>query len=124
MLSAHPQHSLAPRSGNLSLNEQLNERGETGAFLMRLLYASLLATTLLVPNAYAGEAVIPLAPGKPAGVQKAQALTSTAVLIGLGAGLTGLAIASIASNGKAGGCASGNPNTPCGSTSTSTTGTP
>ena len=91
---------------------------------MRIFCAVLLTTTLLVPSTHAIEASGPLAPGKPAGVQKAQALTATAVLYGLGAGLTGLAIASIASGGKAGGCASGNPNTPCGSTSTSTTGTP
>jgi hypothetical protein len=90
---------------------------------MRVICAALLATTLLIPGAYADEPNGSLAPGKPAGVQHAQVGTSTAVLIGLGAGLTGLAIALIASGGKAGGCASGNPNTPCGSTST-TTGTP
>jgi hypothetical protein len=90
---------------------------------MRVICAVVLATTLLVPGAYAGESYASLAPGKPAGVQKAQVVTSTAVLIGLGAGLTGLAIALIASGGKAGGCASWNPNTPCGSSST-TTGTP
>lgn len=90
---------------------------------MRIICAVLLTTTLLVPGAYAGESYGSLAPGKPAGTQKAQAVTSTAVLIGLGAGLSGLAIALIASGGKAGGCASGNPNTPCGSSST-TTGTP
>ena len=93
---------------------------------MQAIFAVLLSSTLLITGAYAGETYGSLAPGKPAGVQKAQAATSTAVLAGLGAGLTGLAIAAIASGGKAGGCASGNPNTPCGSTSTSTstTGTP
>jgi len=90
---------------------------------MRVICSVLLATALLVSDAYAGESSGSLVPGKSAGVQTAQAVTSTAVLIGLGAGLTGLAIALIASGGKAGGCASGNPNTPCGSTST-TTGTP
>jgi hypothetical protein len=90
---------------------------------MRVICSVLLATALLVSDAYAVESSGSLVPGKPASVQKAQAVTSTAVLIGLGAGLTGLAIALIASGGKAGGCASGNPNTPCGSTST-TTGTP
>ena len=91
---------------------------------MRIFCAVLMATALLVPNTYAAEAVDPLAAGKPAGIQKAQAVTAVAVLAGLGAGLTGLAIATIASGGKAGGCASGNAHTPCGSTSTSTTGTP
>jgi hypothetical protein len=91
---------------------------------MKVLCAILLASAVLVPETYASEAYGPLAPGKPAGVQRAQAATATAVLYGLGAGLTGLAIATIASGGKAGGCASGNPNTPCGSISTSTTGTP
>ena len=91
---------------------------------MRVLCAVLLASALIIPAAYGTEAYGPLAPGKPAGVQKAQAVTATAVLIGLGARLSGLAVATIASGGKAGGCASGNPNTPCGSTSTSTTGTP
>ena len=90
---------------------------------MRIICAVLLATNLLVPGAYAGELHGSLAPGKPAGVQKAQAATAIAVLAGLGAGLSGLGIALIASGGKAGGCASGNPNTPCGSSST-TTGTP
>jgi len=90
---------------------------------MRVICSVLLATALLVSDAYAVESSGSLVPGKPAGVQTAQAVTSTAVLIGLGAGLTGLAIALIASGGKAGGCASGNPNTPCGSSST-TTGTP
>jgi hypothetical protein len=91
---------------------------------MRAFCGILVASALLVPEAYARETYVLLVPGKPAGVQKAQALTATAVLYGLGAGLTGLGLAVIASGGKAGGCASGNPHTPCGSTSTSTTGTP
>ena len=91
---------------------------------MRAICAILLATTFLVPSAYADEHYGALAAGKPAGVRAAQHGMSTPVLIGLGAGLTGLAIAIIASNGKAGGCASGNANTPCGASSTSATGTP
>lgn len=90
---------------------------------MRVVCAVLLSTTLLISSAYAGESNS-LAPGKPAGVKKAQAETSTLVLIGLGAGLSGLAIAAIASGGKAGGCASGNANTPCGGTTNTVTGTP
>jgi hypothetical protein len=94
---------------------------------MRNLTSVTLAGLLLAPSAFATErsdAQNPLPFGKPAGVLAAQgAPVSTAVLIGLGAGLSGLAIALIASGGKAGGCASGNPNTPCGSSST-TTGTP
>ena len=48
----------------------------------------------------------PLGVGRAAGVGAARSATGQAVLIGLGAGLTGLAIAAIASNGKAGGTAS------------------
>jgi hypothetical protein len=90
---------------------------------MRTICALLLATALPISGAFAGEPNGPLLPGKPAGVQKAQAETSTLVLIGLGAGLSGLAIAAIASGGKAGGCASGNPNTPCGGAVNTTPGT-
>jgi hypothetical protein len=95
---------------------------------MRNLTSMTLAGLLLAPNAFArdvSDVRNPLPSGKPAGVIAAQgAPVSTAVLIGLGAGLTGLAIALIASGGKAGGCASNNPNTPCGSTSTSTSTSP
>lgn len=90
---------------------------------MRILCAVFLAATLPISAAYGGEFSGTLAPGKPAGLHKAQAETSTLVLIGLGAGLSGLAIAAIASGGKAGGCASGNPNTPCGGSVTPSTGT-
>jgi hypothetical protein len=88
---------------------------------MRMIALGLIVSVAFATTASADTNV--LGAGKPAGVHAAQAGTSTAVLIGLGAGLTGLAIALIASGGKAGGCASGNPNTPCGSVST-TTGTP
>jgi len=68
---------------------------------MRLILATLtaaaLATSSIAVNA------TELAAGKPAGVKQAQSETSHLVLIGLGVGLTGLAIAAIASSGKAGG---------------------
>ena len=90
---------------------------------MRVICAVLFATTLLAPGASAGERVPSgaMPAGKPAGVHAAQGV-ATPVLIAIGLGVTGLGIAAIASGGKAGGCASGNSNTPCGG-STSTTGT-
>lgn len=88
---------------------------------MRVICTVLFATTLLLPSAYAGEPSNTLPSGKPAGIQAAQGM-STPVLLALGVGVVGLGIAAVASGGKAGGCASGNANTPCGG-STSTTGT-
>ena len=72
----------------------------------RVLPTALVAAALFLGTAAHADSSAPLNPGKPAGVGTAQSETSTAVLVGLGAGLTGLAIALIASNGKAGGVAS------------------
>ena len=83
--------------------------------------AAVLTISLVLAGVANAADIGTLEPGAAVGVQKAQAETSMLVLAGLGAGLTGLAIAAIASNGKAGGCASGNPHTPCGSTTTTTT---
>jgi hypothetical protein len=69
---------------------------------MRLILATVTAAALLTSSTFAVSAT-ELAAGKPAGIKQAQSNTSTLVLIGLGAGLTGLAIAAIASSGKAGG---------------------
>lgn len=85
--------------------------------------APVLTISLVLSGVANAAGVGALEPGKAAGVQKAQAETSIAVLMGLGAGLSGLAVAAIASHGKAGGCASGNPHTPCGSGTTTTTAT-
>jgi hypothetical protein len=79
--------------------------------LMRTFGAALLATSLMVTSAFAAT---PLAPGKPAGVQKAQISTNTVFIIA-GVGLLGLGI---------GLAASGNSNQITGtSTSATTTGT-
>jgi hypothetical protein len=80
---------------------------------MRIIGALLLASTFIMPSAQAREQLGSLPAGKPAGIHKAQSETSTIVLVAVGAGLTGLAIAALASGGKAGGCVSLNPNTPC-----------
>src|SRR5260221_3691148 len=72
---------FASRTGNVFLIGEFVGEPITGAFPIRIFCAVLLATTLLVPSTYAGEAYGPLAPGKPAGVQKAQSETATAVLI-------------------------------------------
>jgi len=67
---------------------------------MRTIGSALLATTMIVSSAFAAtDSVGPLAPGKPAGVQKAQAEDSTTLLWVLGAGLVIGGIALVATNG-------------------------
>ena len=67
---------------------------------MRTVGSALLATTLIVSSAFAAtDAAGPLAPGKPAGVQKAQLAEGTTLLWVLGAGLVIGGIALVASNG-------------------------
>lgn len=78
---------------------------------MRTLGAAILATSLLVTNAFAATT---LPAGKPAGVQKAQ-MEGNALLIIAGIGLAALGIGLAASSGNGGG--------PTSSTS-SVTGTP
>lgn len=73
---------------------------------MRVLIAAVTAASLFASSAIA--ATGPLAPGKPAGVQKAQAAESTTLLWVLGAGLVIGGIALVATNGG--------DNTPTGST--------
>ena len=77
---------------------------------MRVLIAAVTAASLFASSAFA--ATGPLAPGKPAGVQKAQAADSTTWLWVLGAGLVIGGIALIASD-------SGNNNTTGSSSSSS-----
>ena len=72
---------------------------------MRALILALSAAVITFTSA-SGVEVQSLPSGKPAGIRTSQSETSRNVLIGLGAGLSGLAIALIASNGKAGGVAS------------------
>ena len=64
---------------------------------MRTIGAALLATALVATSAFAA----PLAPGKPAGVKKAQAETST-VLIVAGVAVVGLGIGLVASGNNSG----------------------
>ena len=67
---------------------------------MRTVGSALLATTMFVTSAFAAtDTVGPLAPGKPAGVQKAQAAESTTLLWVLGAGLVIGGIVLVATNG-------------------------
>jgi hypothetical protein len=66
---------------------------------MRTIGAAILATSLLVSSAFAGtNAAAPLAPGKPAGVQKAQAADNTMLMV-LGLGVVAGGIALVASGG-------------------------
>ena len=65
---------------------------------MRIFGAAILATTLLVTNAFA--ATLPA--GKPAGVKKAQMDTNNALLIVTGIGLAGLGIGLAASSNGGG----------------------
>ncbi len=65
---------------------------------MRTIGSALLATTMIVSSAFsATDSVGPLTPGKPAGVQKAQAGDTTLLWI-LGAGLVIGGIALVASS--------------------------
>lgn len=81
--------------------------------LMRTFGAALLAMSLVATSAIAA----PLAPGKPAGVKKAQSETNT-VLIIAGVGLAGLGIGLAVSAGDAGG-----PTTSTTATTATSTGT-
>jgi hypothetical protein len=63
--------------------------------LMRIFGAAILATSLMVTNAFA--ATLPA--GKPAGVKKAQAEGNNTLLIITGVGLAGLGIGLAASTG-------------------------
>ena len=78
---------------------------------MRIIGAAILASSLIVSSAFAAtNAAAPLAPGKPAGVKKAQAADNTMLMVlGLGVVAGGIALV-----------ASGNGN---GSVTTTTTGT-
>jgi hypothetical protein len=67
--------------------------------LMRIFGASILATSLLVTNAFAAET---LTAGKPAGVKKAQMEGNNALLIIGGIGLAGLGIGLAASQNGGG----------------------
>ena len=59
---------------------------------MRILISVALATCLVASNAFAADSAAPLAAGKPAGVHKAQTMsTTTWALIGIGA-LTAIAV--------------------------------
>jgi hypothetical protein len=65
---------------------------------MRVLCSGLLAATLSLSGALAAGDAPPLAPGKPAGVRKAQAESTTLIWL-LGAGLVIGGIALVATNG-------------------------
>ena len=78
---------------------------------MRIIGAAILASSLIVSSAFAAtNAAAPLAPGKPAGVKKAQSADNTMLMV-LGLGVVAGGIALVASGG-------GN-----GSVTTTTTGT-
>jgi hypothetical protein len=73
---------------------------------MRTIGSALLAATLIVSSAFAAtDSVGPLAPGKPAGVKKAQDVDTATLLWVVGGGLVVGGIALAASSG-------GNDNTP------------
>ena len=79
---------------------------------MKAIGPVLLAASLVASGAFAAErSIAPLTPGKPAGVQKAQAQTQTLLWV-LGGGLVIGGIALVAGNGGG--------QTPAGSTSSST----
>jgi len=82
--------------------------------LMRIFGAAILATSLLVTNAFAAET---LTAGKPAGVKKAQMEDRNTLMIISGIGLAGLGIGLAASQNG------GGPTTSTSATTTTTTGT-
>jgi hypothetical protein len=66
---------------------------------MRIIGAAILASSLIVSNSLAAtNAAAPLAPGKPAGVKKAQAADNTMLMV-LGLGVVAGGIALVASGG-------------------------
>jgi len=83
--------------------------------LMRIFGAAILATSLLVTNAFAAET---LTAGKPAGVKKAQMEDRNTLMIISGIGLAGLGIGLAASQNGGGPTTSTSP-----TTSTTSTGT-
>ena len=69
---------------------------------MRIIGAAILASSLIVSSAFAAtNAAAPLAPGKPAGVKKAQAADNTMLMV-LGLGVVAGGIALVASGGGKG----------------------
>ena len=87
---------------------------------MRIFGAAVLATSLLVTNAFAET---PLPAGKPAGVKKAQIANNTLMLIG-GLGFVGLGIGLAASGSGGGPTAFATTTTSTSTTGTSSIGTP
>jgi hypothetical protein len=83
----------------------------------RVLLATTLAASLIATNLFAADAQGPLAPGKPAGVQKAQDMdwAMTALYVGAGALAVGLLVGSLNQENRTGAI------TPPTSTSTSST---
>ena len=66
---------------------------------MRIIGAAILASSLVISSAFAAtNAAAPLAPGKPAGVKKAQAADNTMLMV-LGLGVVAGGIALVASGG-------------------------
>jgi hypothetical protein len=71
---------------------------------MRILIASALSLTLLISGAMAADSTGPLAPGKPAGVRRAQEDNTTALIVITGIVVAGLAIGlATSSDGNPGG---------------------
>jgi hypothetical protein len=67
---------------------------------MRILIAALLTACLTAGNVLAADAAGPLAPGKPAGVKKAQVEDNTILyIIGAGAVIAGIVLVASNSNG-------------------------
>jgi hypothetical protein len=67
---------------------------------MRNLTAIALATSLFASNAFAADAVAPLAPAKPAGLKQAQFEGDNAILYIVGLGVLAAGIAIAASSGS------------------------
>jgi len=71
---------------------------------MRMFAATVLSMTLLMSGAIAADNSSQLAPGKPAGVRKAQEVSTTALVVIAGIVVTGLAIGlATSSDGNPGG---------------------
>lgn len=88
---------------------------------MRAVVSSVLALSLMASSALADGQVNNLAPGKPAGIHKAQFFEDGhGILILAGVALLGVGIALAASSGNSSGPTTSTPSTP---SSTSTTGT-
>jgi uncharacterized cupin superfamily protein len=94
---------------------EIRPNKEIGEAFMRNMIAAALSLSLAATTAMAGTNIVPLAPGKPAGVKHAQVdTTALVVILGIAGTITAIALAT---------ASSGNPGGPVALTTVPSTGT-